>query len=163
MVLILSDIRRQATCGLKDFQENFPSPVYANLLCIDVIDSFRFAGGDALWVAVTEITLDGDALSAVKRRRPKRAGQNTGLTADAFGFVNDDFISFQVPVAGFGRAHLGTQGFFAILAGHRQIETCLVQFKDSNPGTAGVAGAVVKDGADHFAAQATGAFLLIDS
>ncbi len=91
----------------------------------------------------------------------KRACNDTGLTPDALVFIDDDPLILDVSMAGFGWAYLCTEGLFAILATHREVEADVFPFHHLDARATGVTGSAVKDRTDHLALPTPRALLMI--
>lgn len=139
-----------------------PSLVDVYLVGIDIVYGLRFTAGDALRIAITEITLDGDTLNRIEEGYPEGAGKNAGSATDALFPVNEDCMRLRIPVAGFCRTHLGTERLLTVSAYHREREPNVIPFHHSDPGATGVAGAGVKYGTNHLALPAPGTSIVID-
>jgi hypothetical protein len=61
-----------------------------------------------------------------------------------------------------GRADFDTEGVFAVLACHGEINTFPLPFEYFYPGTAGIAGSGVEYGAGEFTFSASRTFFIVD-
>ena len=130
-------------------------------VCIDIVDGLHVAEKDALGSPVTVITFYGHPFLDVEGGMSEGARNDTRLTPDTLVLVDEDSLIFDITMAGLCGADLRAEGFLAILAAHRKIESYVFPFHHFNTGAAGVARSGMIDRADHLALPAPRTFLMI--
>jgi len=136
---------------------------HLNVVSIHKKDSLGIAEGDALGIAIAEITFHGHSFFDIKEGMIERAGHNASLTSNAQIFVDDDsIIEFGLPVAGLGRAYFKAIGFFTVIADQRKVDSSMFPFENFNSGSTWIARPGMIDRTHQFALTASRALLLID-
>jgi hypothetical protein len=150
-------------CRFDKFASSFSFLSQLNLVGVDISNRFRITEGHALRISIAVVTFYGHPVLDVKEGMTKGACDNASPTSDTQIFVdNHTVIIFGLPVAGLGGADLDTIGFFAVIAGHGEVDPHMLPFDDFDTGSARIACPGMMDGADQFTETASGALLLIN-
>jgi hypothetical protein len=111
-----------------------------NLIRIRKKDGLGVTESDALWISVAEITFHRHAFFDIKEGMIERAGHDAGLASDAQIFINDHpVIEFGFSVAGLGRTHFKTIGFFTVIANQGKVNSLMFPLDHFNPGATWIA------------------------
>jgi hypothetical protein len=136
---------------------------YLNLISIRKRDGPGITESDALGISVAVIAFHRHAFLDIKEGMIERAGHDAGLASNAQIFIDDHpVIEFGFSVAGLGRTHFETIGFFTVITNKGKVNSRLFPLDHFNPGTTWIARPSVIDRAHEFTLTASRALLLVD-
>jgi hypothetical protein len=113
---------------------------HLNLISIRKKDGLDVTESDALGISVAVITFHRHAFFDIKEGMIERAGHDASLASNAQIFVDDyPVIELGFSVAGLGRAHFETIGFFTVIANQGKVNSHMFPLDHFNPGPTWIA------------------------
>ena len=126
--------------GIDKFGGGFSLFGHLNHIGVHISDSFWITEGHTFRIAITVIALHGHPVLDVEEGMSKGACDDAGPASNTQILVNDHtVIILRLPMAGFGRTDLYTIGFFAVIAGHGEVDPHVFPFDHLDAGPARIA------------------------